>query len=250
MDSTVKLSTTTQSSLSTTTQAPLSTTKQNSLPTSSIASNIVDPDAFQAADRWFTDSAAMVVMDPYKPKALMRVNVTVSHDNDMNATADAIIDTSATLNFVNLHYLQLYGLTKHCKAVPKVTVRVANEQRISTDKIYCPSLFTVGTESFTGMEFRVLPHFKGSNFILGLPAMKLMNMVIQPSMNSFTIGMNVVNCKAEPRRVSCMVVDSDKMNKIIIKQSRNKKNPSELFLISLQFMEELDSVKSDFGEIF
>ena len=47
-----------------------------------------------------------------------------------------------------------------------------------------------------------------------------------------------------------MVVDSDKMNKIIIKQARNKNNPCGLFLISLQFMEELDFVKSDFGEAF
>jgi hypothetical protein len=47
-----------------------------------------------------------------------------------------------------------------------------------------------------------------------------------------------------------MTVDSDKMNQIIIKQSRNKKKPSELFLISLQLKEELDTVKSDFGEIF
>ena len=80
--------------------------------------------------------------------------------------------------------------------------------------------------------------------------MKLMNMIIRPSMNSFTVSMNTVNCKAEPRRVSCVIVDSDKINQIIIKQSRNKKRPSELFLISLPFTEDLKSVKSDFNELF
>ena len=152
----------------------------------------------------------------------MRVNVTISHE-DLNVTADAIIDTAATLNFVSLSYLQLYGLTKQRKTVLKLVVRVANEQRISRDKVYCPSTFTVRSDSFIGIEFRVLPHYKGSEFIIGLPAMKLMNMVIQPSLNSFTFGMNTVNYKAEPRRFSCMIVDSDKTNQIIIMQSRNKK---------------------------
>jgi hypothetical protein len=45
-----------------------------------------------------------------------------------------------------------------------------------------------------------------------------------------------------------MIIDYDKMNKIIIKQARNKKNPSDVFLISLHFAEDLAFVKSDFGE--
>ena len=47
-----------------------------------------------------------------------------------------------------------------------------------------------------------------------------------------------------------MVVDSDKMDQIIVKRARNKKNPSGVFLISLHFDENVVSVKSEFGEQF
>ena len=40
------------------------------------------------------------------------------------------------------------------------------------------------------------------------------------------------------------------MKKILVKQSRNKKNPADIFLISLQFKEDLDKIKSDFGAEF
>ena len=38
------------------------------------------------------------------------------------------------------------------------------------------------------------------------------------------------------------------MDEIIIKQSWNKKNPADVFFISLQFKEDLETIKSDFGE--
>jgi hypothetical protein len=47
-----------------------------------------------------------------------------------------------------------------------------------------------------------------------------------------------------------MIVDSDKMDQIIVKQARNKKNPRDLIFISLHFVEDLASVKSDFGDQF
>jgi hypothetical protein len=40
------------------------------------------------------------------------------------------------------------------------------------------------------------------------------------------------------------------MNQIIVKHARNKKDPVDVFLISLYFAEELATVKSDFGEQF
>jgi len=57
-------------------------------------------------------------------------------------------------------------------------------------------------------------------------------------------------CHLEPRRISCLLVGTTKMDKILIKQSRNKKNPTDVFLISLQFKEDLETIKSDFGEQF
>ena len=47
-----------------------------------------------------------------------------------------------------------------------------------------------------------------------------------------------------------MFVDFDKMGQIVVKHARNKQNPSDLFLISLHFDEDLVYVKSDFGEPF
>ena len=47
-----------------------------------------------------------------------------------------------------------------------------------------------------------------------------------------------------------MIVDSDRMDQIIVKKARIKKNLIYVFLISLHFVENLASVKSDFGEHF
>jgi hypothetical protein len=85
---------------------------------------------------------------------------------------------------------------------------------------------------------------------LGLPALKQLNMVIHPSLNTFTMGDFTINCNRETRRISCKIVDSDKMDQIIVKQTRNKKVPSDVFLISLHFAEDLASVNIDFGDQF
>ena len=66
----------------------------------------------------------------------------------------------------------------------------------------------------------------------------------------FTMGYFTINCNREPRRIYFMIVDYDKMDQIIVKQARNKNNPSGVFLISLHFAEDLASVKSDFGDQF
>jgi hypothetical protein len=47
-----------------------------------------------------------------------------------------------------------------------------------------------------------------------------------------------------------MFVDSDKMDQINVKEVRNKKDPSNIFLLSLHFAEDLASLKSDFGDQF
>ena len=103
---------------------------------------------------------------------------------------------------------------------------------------------------FSDLQFRVLPHFKGSDIILGLPALKKLNVVIHPSINSFTLGDYTIQCDRESRRISWFIVDTDKMNQIIAKHARNKKDPVDVFLISLHFAEEFATVKSDFGEQF
>jgi hypothetical protein len=57
-----------------------------------------------------------------------------------------------------------------------------------------------------------------------------------------------VACHREPRRIRRLLVGTTKIDKILINESRNKKNPADGFLISLQVKEDLETIKSDFGE--
>ena len=86
--------------------------------------------------------------------------------------------------------------------------------------------------------------------MLGLPALKQLNIVIHLSLNTFTMRDFTINCNRKTRRISCLIVGSDKMDQIIVKQARNKKYPSDVFLISNNFAEDLASVKSDFKDQF
>ena len=72
-------------------------------------------------------------------------------------------------------------------------------------------------------------------------------MSIQPSNNSVLIGDMPFAYESQPRRVSCFLVDSTKMQKILAKVVRDKHTESEFFLVSLHFSEELESIKIDFG---
>ena len=110
--------------------------------------------------------------------------------------------------------------------------------------------FTIDGHGFTDLQFRVLSRFKSSDIILGLPALKQLNVVIHPRLNTFTMGDFTINCNRESRRMSCMIVNSHEMDQIIVKQARNKKSLSDIFLISLHFAENLASIKSGFGEQF
>jgi len=62
------------------------------------------------------------------------------------------------------------------------------------------------------------------------------------------MGNFTINCNRESRRISCMIVDSGKVDQVIVKHTRKKINPSGVFLISLNFGEDLATAKSDFGE--
>jgi hypothetical protein len=64
------------------------------------------------------------------------------------------------------------------------------------------------------------------------------------------MGDFTMQCNRESRRISCKIVGTDKTSQIIVKQDRNKKNPTDAFLISLHFAEEIASVRSDFVEKF
>jgi len=123
--------------------------------------------SIEAANTYFSAAAAMVVMDPYDAKSLMRFNATAIL-NRLSIKAYALIHTSASLNFVSTEFVMANGLYQICKAAPKLAIRVGCEQRSSTTRVFCPSDFTIDGHEFTDLQFFVLPHFKSLDFILGL----------------------------------------------------------------------------------
>ena len=108
-------------------------------------------------------------------------------------------------------------------------------------------MFRLIRKKIPGLSFIVLPRLKCVDFIFGLLAMKKSNMSIQPSKDVVVIGDILFSCESQPRRVSCCLVDSSKMHKILAKVARNKHAESELFLVSLHFAKELYSIKTDIG---
>jgi hypothetical protein len=106
----------------------------------------------------------MVVMDPYETEALMRFNATFVL-NGLSSKADTRIDTTTSLNFVSKQFVVANGFNTNCKTASKLAIRVASEQRISTTKVFCPSVFTIDGHALTDSQFRVLPHLKSSDII-------------------------------------------------------------------------------------
>jgi len=90
---------------------------------------------------------------------------------------------------------------KDCKTIPNLVIRVASEQRISTTKMFCSSAFTIDGQEFTDLQFRFLPRFKSSDIILGLPALKQLNVVIHPRLNILNMEDFTINCNRESRRI-------------------------------------------------
>ena len=141
----------------------------------------------EIADENLSTSTALVVMNPYEAEALMRFIASVSY-NGLSSKTDTLIDTAASLNFVSKNFVVTNGLYKDDKIVPNLSIRVASEQRISMTKVFGPTVFTIDGHEFIDLQFRVLPHFKGTDIILELLALKKLEVAIHPNMNSFTMG--------------------------------------------------------------
>jgi hypothetical protein len=149
-------------------------TSVNTLKTNIVSTQLEANEAIKAANTYLSAPTAMVIMGPYEAATLFRFNATIVL-NGLSAKADTLIDTRASLNFVSKEFVVANGFYKDCKTAPKLTIRVASEQRISTTNVFCPSVFTIDGHEFTDLQFRVLPHFKSSDIILGLPALKQLN---------------------------------------------------------------------------
>jgi hypothetical protein len=196
--------------------------------------------------QWFPTDVALTIMAPNQPEPLMKLPISIEQ-NSLQFYTNVLIDSAATLNYASQDFLTRNNMLGDCIRGPKIVVRIASEQRISTNKSFSPTHVSIGQKKFLGLNFTVLPHLKCVDFIFGLPAMKALNMSIQPSINSVFIGGVPLACESQPRRVSCLLADSSKMQKISAKAARNKHTESELFLVPLHFSEELESMKTDFG---
>jgi hypothetical protein len=108
------------------------------------------------------------------------------------------------------------GFYKDCKTARKMAKRVASEQCISTTQVFRPSVSTIDGHEFIDLQFRVFRHFKISDIISGLLALKQPGVVIHSSLDTFSMGSFTINCKRESRRISYMLVDSDKMDQIFV----------------------------------
>ena len=60
------------------------------------------------------------------------------------------------------------------------------------------------------------------------------------------MGDYTIHCNRESRRHFRLIVDTDKINQIVAKQARNKKDKVDVFLISLHYVEKLATAESDF----
>ena len=84
----------------------------------------------EAANKYYSATLAMVVMNPYEVEALMRFDATLSL-NGLSTKADTHIDTATSLNFVSKVFVMASGLYKDCKTDPKLAIRVALVSNVS-----------------------------------------------------------------------------------------------------------------------
>ena len=114
-----------------------------------------------------------------------------------------------------LDFLTRNNILGKCIRGSKIVVQIANEQKISTSKSCSPTNDSTSQKTFTGLKLTFLSHLKCLEFIFGLLAMKVLNMSIQPSNDLVLIGDMTFSCESQPRRVSYLLVDSYKMQKIV-----------------------------------
>ena len=110
-------------------------------------------------------------MDPNQREPFMKLPISIEQDS-MQYHTSVLIDSTTTLNFASQDFLTLNNLLGKCIRGPKLVVRIATQQRISTTKTFSPNNVSLGQKKFTGLSFTVLPHLKCVDFIFGLPSMK------------------------------------------------------------------------------
>ena len=124
----------------------------------------------------------------------------------LSSKADTLIITSASLNFVSKAFVIANGFYKYCKTSLKLSIQVDSVYHIYTTKVFCPSVVTIDGHEFSELQFRVLPHFKSLDIILGNTSFKEVGCGLYTSLNTFSMGDFTIRCNNESRRISCMIV--------------------------------------------
>ena len=98
----------------------------------------------------------------------MKLPIPIEYDS-LRYYSSALIDFDATPNFASQEFLVRNGLLGNCVRGRKISGRIANEQRISTNKSFSPASLFIHQIQFTSLAFIVLPHLKCVDFIFGSP---------------------------------------------------------------------------------
>jgi hypothetical protein len=69
----------------------------------------------------------------------------------LSIKANTLIDLAASLKFVSKEFVMANGLYKDCETTPKLAIRVASKQRISSTKACCPLVFTIDGHELTNL---------------------------------------------------------------------------------------------------
>ena len=169
-----------------------------------------------------------------------------------NTEMDALLDTAATMSFVSENFVKTHSLTS--RRAEKLVVRVANGSRINSTRVVHPDAVRICQKLYDNLSFRVLPHLKAADLVLGLPTLKQLGIMIHPAECSVTIKEEKIPCHLEERRVECSLITPAKLNSILAKQQRCKsKQIAEFFLATLTDTntgDEIDDIDTDFGSKF
>jgi len=201
----------------------------------------VDTEAAAAADKYLPLAAAYTILDPDCPESLMKLPVTID-----GIDTEALVDSAATLNFISGNFADQHNLKWH--SAPKIAVRVASAQRIRSTRVVIPEKLIINGVNYSGIPFRILTTLTAADIILGLPALKALDMSINPASNSVTIGGGTVTCGTVPRRVECHLLDTKGLQKLVNKATRTPN--CDFFLIDLKEVVAEAEIKSDFGPEF
>jgi len=98
------------------------------------------------ASHWLPTAASLTILDPNQPKPLMKITVSIEQD-PMQYHTSVLIDSTTTLNFASRDFLTRNNPVGTCIRGPKIVVRIANEQRMSTSETFLPANVSLSQKS-------------------------------------------------------------------------------------------------------